>query len=516
MKIKNLLLISIFLVITILFVPNIVNAADGDTFVFEGNNYKVLSEANKEVEITDYMGDAQEFIIPQEVTNNTTNTNYKVTSIGDQAFRYNKTLKNVVIPNTIVSIGDSAFYGCEELLSLELPDSVRTIERHAFRLCTKVESIRIPEGVEIIEDGIFEYCYSLKEIQLPSTLTTIKDMIIQGCNSLECLEIPSSVNSLGNSVFINSGLLELHFKGDKPATIGTELFKGAKENLTIYVPREYYDSYKNVFDVVNVSYCKIETKDNVDTYTIYCADGKNITFDVTNGINGIDGTNGKDGITPKLQINSKGELEVSYDEGTTWIPLGNVVGKNGIDGIDGVTPKIQINNKTGELEVSYDNGKSWSSLGKVVGDNGKNGVDGKDGNDGVDGKDGKDGKNTSNTTNINGTDGKDGITPKIQINNKTGELEVSYDNGKSWSSLGKVVGDNGITPRIRVNSETNELEVSYDESGTWGSLGVNVETGIVIQQNGEFEYGIREYIIISLLGFFALTGNLGWALKRKK
>lgn len=512
MKIKNLLLISIFLVITILFVPNIVNAADGDTFVFEGNNYIVLSEANKEVEITGYMGDAQEFIIPQEVTNITTNTNYKVSSIGDQAFRYSK-LKNVVIPNTIVSIGDSAFYGCEELLSLELPDSVRTIERHAFRLCTKVESIRIPEGVEIIEDGIFEYCYSLKEIQLPSTLTTIKDMIIQGCNSLESLEIPSSVNSLGDLVFINSGLLELHFKGEKPATIGTELFKGAKENLTIYVPREYYDNYNNVFDVVNVSYCKIETKDNVDTYTIYCAGGKNITFDVTNGINGIDGIDGKDGITPKLQINSKGELEVSYDEGTNWISLGKVVGKNGIDGNDGVTPKMQINSKTGELEVSYDNGKSWSSLGKVVGVDGKNGVNGKDGKDGVDGKNGT---NSSNTTNVNGTDGKDGITPKIQINNKTGELEVSYDNETSWSSLGKVVGENGKTPRIRVNRNTNELEVSYDDYESWESLGVNFENGIVIQQNSDFVYSLREFIIIGVLGFFALTGNLGWLLKRKK
>ena len=496
MKIKNLVLILMFLIIVILFVPNIVNADDGDTFVFEGNSYKVLSEANKEVEITDYMGDAQEFVIPQGVTNNTTNTNYKVTSIGDEAFRYNKTLKNVVIPNTIVSIGDSAFYGCEELRSLELPDSVRTIERHAFRLCTKVESIRIPEGVEIIEDGIFEYCYSLKEIQLPSTLTTIKDMMIQGCNSLESLEIPSSVNSLGDWVFINSGLLELHFKGDKPATIGTELFKGAKENLTIYVPMEYHESYKNAFDNVNVSYCKVETKDNVDTYTIYRADGKNITFDVTNGINGVDGTNGKDGITPKLQINSKGELEVSYDNGKSWTSLGKVVGEDGKDGVDG---KNGVDGKDGKDGID-----------------GKNGVNGKDGKDGADGKAGEDGTNTSNTTNINGSNGKDGITPKIQINNKTGELEVSYDNGKTWSSLGKVVGDNGITPRIRVNSETNELEVSYDSSKTWESLGVTIENGVVIQNNGEFEYGTREYIIIGILGFFALTGNLGWALKRKK
>ena len=91
---------------------------------------------------------------------------------------------------------------------------------------------------------------------------------------------------------------------------------------------------------------------------------------------------------------------------------------------------------------------------------------------GIDGKDGLDGKN--------GNDGKDGITPKFQINNN--ELEVSYDNGKTWTSLGKVVGKDGKN----------------------GTNGINGENGI----DGTMIYGIKEYIIIGILGIMALFGNI--------
>ena len=99
---------------------------------------------------------------------------------------------------------------------------------------------------------------------------------------------------------------------------------------------------------------------------------------------------------------------------------------------------------------------------------------------GIDGKDGLDGKN--------GNDGKDGITPKFQINNN--ELEVSYDNGKTWTSLGKVVGKDGKN----------------------GTNGINGENGIDVTMI----YGIKEYIIIGILGIMALFGNIGWIVALKK
>ena len=120
---------------------------------------------------------------------------------------------------------------------------------------------------------------------------------------------------------------------------------------------------------------KTDTVDNTDTYTITFTDDNEYSFTIKNGI------------TPQFQINSKGQLEASYDSGKTWISLGKVVGtdgKDGNNGKDGITPQFQINSK-GQLEVSYDVGETWTSLGKVVGTDGKDGIDGSNGVNGSDG-----------------------------------------------------------------------------------------------------------------------------------
>jgi len=432
------------------------------------------------------------------------------------------------IPNSVKYIEYGAFMRVESLVEIEIPNSVTSIERSAFNSCSSLERIEFNEGLSYIGEMAFKRCSSLKRVDLPSSVSTISRMAFHLCRSLEYVKIPNSVNLIEDDAFADTG-----------------------EKLTIYGAK---DSFAEEFAIKNtINFVKIY---NVvfDANGGYFSDGTgkvemtDWTFDLINDQEiptcgnklflGWSTTNSggflindetdlvnsnttlyarwiekvSDGITPQLRVNSTtNEWEISVDNGLTWATTGvNATGK------DGISPKLQLNEKTGELEISYDNGGTWTSLGKVVGKDGVDGKDGKDGKDGVDGKDGKDGTNASNTTTINGVNGKDGITPKIQINNKTGELEVSYDNGGTWTSLGKVVGENGITPRIRVNPETNELEVSYDNSKTWESLGVTIENGIILQNNEEFEYGMREYIIIGLLGFLALTGNLGWIIKRKK
>ena len=70
------------------------------------------------------------------------------------------------------------------------------------------------------------------------------------------------------------------------------------------------------------------------------------------------------------------------------------------------------------------------------GQNGTNGSNGQDGTDGKDGQDGEDGKNGAD-----GQDGKDGITPQLKI--EDGYWYISYDNGATWTQLGKATGEDG-------------------------------------------------------------------------
>ena len=118
-------------------------------------------------------------------------------------------------------------------------------------------------------------------------------------------------------------------------------------------------------------------------------------------------------------------------------------GQNGADGKDGITPVIGVAQDTdgvyywtlnGEWLLD-DNGNKLPVSGKdgQNGTNGSNGQDGADGKDGQDGEDGKDG--------VDGQDGKDGITPQLKI--EDGYWYISYDNGATWTQLGKATGENG-------------------------------------------------------------------------
>ena len=81
-----------------------------------------------------------------------------------------------------------------------------------------------------------------------------------------------------------------------------------------------------------------------------------------------------------------------------------------------------------KLPVSGKDGQNGTN-----GSNGQDGTDGKDGQDGEDGKDGADG--------ADGQNGKDGITPQLKI--EDGYWYISYDNGATWTQLGKATGEDG-------------------------------------------------------------------------
>ena len=152
-------------------------------------------------------------------------------------------------------------------------------------------------------------------------------------------------------------------------------------------------------------------------YTISFAKAQPITiYHGTDGKDGQDGQDGADGEDGKdssyvPQIGVKQDVDGIYywTLDGEWLldENGNKVKAVGTDGEDG------------------ENGKDG-----VDGEDGKDGENGQDGKDGVDGEDGKDGQ-----------DGTDGITPQLKIENDY--WYISYDNGQTWTMLGKATGEDG-------------------------------------------------------------------------
>lgn len=102
-----------------------------------------------------------------------------------------------------------------------------------------------------------------------------------------------------------------------------------------------------------------------------------------------------------------------------------VDGVNGVDGKDGYTPVIGV-------EQDSDGIYYWTLDGEWLTDSEGNKIKAV----GIDGSDGKDGQNGTD-----GANGKDGITPQLKIENDY--WYISYDNGASWTQLGKATGENG-------------------------------------------------------------------------
>ena len=143
-----------------------------------------------------------------------TYNNLSVTSIGEYAFMYYRSLTSVTIPDSVTSIGSYAFAGCTSLKSIEIPDSVTTIDWRAFYECENLKCVTIPASVSYIGEGVFSKCNNLicievaKENQnynnIDGNLYT-KDgtMLIQyivGKTATEFI-IPDSVTIVGNSAF---------------------------------------------------------------------------------------------------------------------------------------------------------------------------------------------------------------------------------------------------------------------------------------------------------------------------
>ena len=147
------------LTIALMLLPMLANA-EISTFVNINNIYYNLDTEAKTAEVTYNYNNTLKYsgtvVIPEKVENG--GTEYRVTSIGEQAFIGCFNLISVTIPNSVTSIGDNAFNGCLSLNSVNIPDGVTYIGHQAFSECSRLTSIDIPNSVTTLETYAFNRC----------------------------------------------------------------------------------------------------------------------------------------------------------------------------------------------------------------------------------------------------------------------------------------------------------------------------------------------------------------------
>ena len=210
--------------------------------------------------------------------------------ICDRAFIGCKSLRSIVIPDSVTSIGNRAFYGCWFLCSLVIPDSVTSIGDWAFGDCLSLSSIVIPESVvnlngnpfcrwngelkclspyfiydnkvlfnkdkskiiafrdkkaksyaipdyvTSIGDSAFKCCESLRSIVIPDSVTSIGYWAFRDCSSLTDIAIPDSVTSIGNNAFKFCFSLRSIIIPDGVTSIGNNAFGWCESLSSLVIP----------------------------------------------------------------------------------------------------------------------------------------------------------------------------------------------------------------------------------------------------------------------------------------
>lgn len=109
-------------------------------------------KADGTMEVTGYEGGTDTRVV---IAGKDPETGKLVTSIGNNAFSRNSSIKEVILPATIETIGDLAFENCKALTLVEMRNGVISIGQKAFSGCSRLESLALPASLTTLGTAVF-------------------------------------------------------------------------------------------------------------------------------------------------------------------------------------------------------------------------------------------------------------------------------------------------------------------------------------------------------------------------
>ena len=125
---------------------------DSDSFEFDGD----AVYTNDMKRLVYCMSQEASFTIPEGVE-----------IIGEMAFRSKKTLKTIIIANSVKEIEHDAFYDCDELDNVYVPAGVKVVKSYAFAECDKLKKITFAGTPNKLSRHTFDDCDQLHDIIVP-------------------------------------------------------------------------------------------------------------------------------------------------------------------------------------------------------------------------------------------------------------------------------------------------------------------------------------------------------------
>ena len=219
---------------------------------FEADIYSKDETIFGENVLYSYIGDADEYVIPEEINTLVSNCFFM------------SGVKSVVINSNITEIPYCAFAACRNLTSIDIPDNVKYIYGGAFKDCTSLETVTLGEGVATIGLDAFANT-EIKSIHLGPAVYNISGAF-RNCNTLETITIDPANTALktdGKAIYLKTNYV---------LNMGMEL----GYMLEYYIPGKAQGKITLPSDVYMI-----------DTYAFYgCKDLKEVDAGTLVGIDG--------------------------------------------------------------------------------------------------------------------------------------------------------------------------------------------------------------------------------------
>lgn len=194
-----------------------------------------------------------------------------VTHIGEYAFYFCRSLKEVILNDNIEKLESGVFFSCRKLEKIVLPSNLVHISKDCF--CdTGFKSITFNEGLKTIDRRAFDSCEKLSEVVFPESLEYIWNIAFSDCDSLESITIPVNLKVLGFESFAGCDkLTTIYFNA-----VDCRVCDENKYNDKGYIPRNWATASPfNRTNITNIIFGNTITSINSDSGTNGTFEGHN-------------------------------------------------------------------------------------------------------------------------------------------------------------------------------------------------------------------------------------------------
>ncbi len=222
------------------YASNVYTSTTGEQRLYKENDFYIYKDALN-VTLMGYTGISENLTIPNGVTD-----------IFHGALKYNEKIKSIVFPSTVVAIDYSAFYSCKDLetITFSADSSLQSIGESAFAYCSSLKEIIIPDRVTFIGEGAYEQCISATKVVIGLDVQTIEDEAFSGCVNVETF-IYNAINCDN----LNGG--SASSKNETLAYLGNKT-KGVKVTIGNQVQRIpsylFYPGYDVMHNITSVEF----------------------------------------------------------------------------------------------------------------------------------------------------------------------------------------------------------------------------------------------------------------------